>query len=1742
MSTNNLKNQRHEPSNHTKRLRNRLYAFTLAILTAASAWFSTVNELPAPPVAPPDTSNMTETPQALSWNYPTRTYSIEIDDFSLALDGSFIIRNDYAPGGLSSGYLENCMKLEPAVPFTVESIGEGVFRIVLEGGKSLSETRVTLPGDPSVSPVPEPFTALIKPHLALRVTTEKGNGGAPIDLPFSIEFSLPMDFSGDLQSLITFSPALPCTIEQSAEHTLSVTPNEMMPYGTTYSITVSPLLKAMSGEAFADEQMLELMTESHDFSLVITNQGVSTTPPTEEIKAEFQLDTAGRGGRNGQVTLLTFDASTAGAFDTYLAYLQSVPQQMMGYGKYSENPMSTPNDTGTLPTNLKELETWDGTFPEGLSSVSFKNPGQGFYFLRTTLYDTKTKQPLVWYKPVQVTTPSIYLQSTLGKNVLWLNDSATGAPLANHTVSFLRSDFDEPLASVNTDRDGVAMLTLPLPRWEEEYTEEETAQKRYWSSLEPNNAVAMTPEEANRRNLLSNVFAVYDASGQPVYADSTVSLTTSDSPENRYYSFFYLDRALYRPTDEIQFWGYLKPHARNTAPAPQKLTVRLDPDNLDQRVEVTVAPDGSYSGVIALDKIASSEYAVTVEYALSQKERDDYAAAYRSESTTRTLEYKWIQVNEFQKAAYTIAAEVDRPLYRWGDEIAVTITPTFFDGTPAPNMPLECSVFNPGTGNLDAIVNLQTDAEGKAVYRFKAGDCLTFENSLDWTPKQAYFYVRIVSEGENITYQGHYNYLPGDYAIRPTVEMVGDTDARLVLLVNKITLDNIKTTDDLEGIVGDNYFLDDVTEKYDLLLGDPADVTMDVKISIDYCRPFDGSYDESFYDYADKERTLSVEVKGGKAVVEKLVDVACREKTYLSVSAQASYKAAGCTVAYSHSAHNQIERYYSSETTQPKGYAFNVYRNRETTPIQVRESYMLRDMLEADVGDTLRFALTKDGQELPSQNGKLLYTLIQRDVIEHGVLSQPLTLTQKQSYANGVLLIAAYFDGKAVHPVVNCQIDVAKKSLQLNIETTADKEAYLPGDTATVTAKVTDKNGNPVAANLCLSIVDEAVFALREQSFDLISELYGGMDFYLAIVNKYTTGTGDIDPFGSGGDGGKGDGDNLLAYDIFRKNFKDTALFLPTRSNADGIATATLTMPDNLTSWRVTTVAVDNMQQGGQNRSAIITSLPFFIKPVISSKYIAGDEIALSLRGHGTALTADDPVSYSVTLSGNGTENTQNYEKKAGDMLTVNFGILPEGDYTVTATGKFGERSDTVQLPLSVIHSNLELTVHQEIDLQKPLALPNSRYPVTITFYNRAFESYYNCLSVLLQHHCQRLDQRMARFVSAQELARIASDTLPSNLRTEDDFGTYQRADGGIGWNPEDYGWESDGSDPILTVKAFLVARDQFSEARVRRYLLQTAEDSTVKPVEQAAAWTGLAAIDPSYADTLRQRLENTTVLSEQLWYAIGLAYAEDYATASRFYEEVIIPKLDTRGEVLRLSGAKRTDELEIQTALAWALATKLDLEEADKFADYFSHQGWMGAALFEAMLYVQHAPTAPSPIRFSYSGKNRSGEIDLTRTGSATLTFGSDALEGLAFQNAPEEVAAMAYYIGEPEEASIKQAENFRISKETIALENGKYQNNLRITFDADAGYGQYTISDWVPSNTRLHSVKDGGGERWFYSTQEGQKLYFNLYHSAGDGGTWTITYFTQRAYDTVSVQDRTYLISSDTGETAFTERKIFE
>ena len=138
-----------------------------------------------------------------------------------------------------------------------------------------------------------------------------------------------------------------------------------------------------------------------------------------------------------------------------------------------------------------------------------------------------------------------------------------------------------------------------------------------------------------------------------------------------------------------------------------------------------------------------------------------------------------------------------------------------------------------------------------------------------------------------------------------------------------------------------------------------------------------------------------------------------------------------------------------------------------------RAVYRAGEPIDLKVFSTLRRGtafvdVVKDGQ-----------TVLTRDLdIESGQAELSLTATPEMA---GTLDFNAYIFGHDARPIGDHRLIFVQPADELKIETTADAQAYKPGEDARIRFRVTNSRGNGVSAAIGLQIVDEAVFALAEK-------------------------------------------------------------------------------------------------------------------------------------------------------------------------------------------------------------------------------------------------------------------------------------------------------------------------------------------------------------------------------------------------------------------------------------------------------------------------------------------------------------------------------------------------------------------------------------------------------------------------------------------------------------------------------------
>ncbi len=262
------------------------------------------------------------------------------------------------------------------------------------------------------------------------------------------------------------------------------------------------------------------------------------------------------------------------------------------------------------------------------------------------------------------------------------------------------------------------------------------------------------------------------------------------------------------------------------------------------------------------------------------------------------------------------------------------------------------------------------------------------------------------------------------------------------------------------------------------------------------------------------------------------------------------------------------------------------------------------------------------------------------------------------------------------------QVEVIGK--QLNVTITPDQPTYAPREDATFTIQVTDEQDQPVEAELSLAVVDEAIYALSSDlSAPIFDAFYGRRDLTVRTFDSMAP-TRVLFDYGAGGGGG-GDGGSLP-----RADFPDTAIWLPMiKTDKAGKVSVTITLPDSLTTWRLTARAITMNTQVGEAVANIITQKELVVRPILPAALTSGDhtEITAILHNYSqntltitATLTVTSLLSTSAPLS-------QVISLAPAGIAPVKWAVTATeaGTTQVTVAAAAGkEYYDAVRLPLTI--------------------------------------------------------------------------------------------------------------------------------------------------------------------------------------------------------------------------------------------------------------------------------------------------------------------------------------------------------------------------------------------------------------------------------------------------------------------------
>ena len=425
----------------------------------------------------------------------------------------------------------------------------------------------------------------------------------------------------------------------------------------------------------------------------------------------------------------------------------------------------------------------------------------------------------------------------------------------------------------------------------------------------------------------------------------------------------------------------------------------------------------------------------------------------------------------------------------------------------------------------------------------------------------------------------------------------------------------------------------------------------------------------------------------------------------------------------------------------------------------------------------------------------------------------------------------------------------------LTVEVLPAATRLTPGADTSVRVVVRDASGAPVAgAQVATVIVDEAVLALTGKTIgDPVAAFHPPRQ--AGVRTHHTRGwirlaQLDLEPPEDAMDDGEmmegkamprmrsmsaeamppptpGAGGSAAPPIAVRTDFRATALWVPSgTTGADGSLVVPVSMPDSLTRYRITAVAVDRQQSAGVGEADVTARLPLMVRPSPPRFLNFGDEAELPFVVHNptdTARTVQLVVRGANLEVAGGTATGHRFEVPANDRVEVRVPTrtLAAGTAHVQVAVAAGTDADAAafQLPVWTPATREAFATYGSLDgprgtaaLAQPLSVPANTWPqfggLEVSTSTTQLASLTDAVLHLVEYPYSCSEQLASRILAVAALREVLEafdaeglpepDALVATVQRDiDELTRRQRDDGGWGfWRRDRPAW------PYLTLHA----------------------------------------------------------------------------------------------------------------------------------------------------------------------------------------------------------------------------------------------------------------------------------------------------------------------------------------------------
>lgn len=795
----------------------------------------------------------------------------------------------------------------------------------------------------------------------------------------------------------------------------------------------------------------------------------------------------------------------------------------------------------------------------------------GIYLLSASTPETAA----IGYNPLRhfliVGTANLVFKNSVDSTFLWVTDVNNGQPIANAPITIYDADY-VLIAQGTTDADGI--LRLDVPRQVDLYA--------------PRLAVLNdgTNFGIGMMNWSSGIEG-YDFAHGVDYA-----------PEP-YRAYVYTDRPIYRPGQPVYFRGIVRNRDDVTYTLPQFTEVPVQiyggSDNvLLYDATLPVTPFGTFSGQFELAGDAPLGFYRIVAQ-LPRPNPDEY---YGSEGTVN------FQVAQYRAPEFQVTVTPQQTEVVQGETIRVVLDSRYFFGGVVSNAAVEYRVMaQPYFFSADgfasySFVDFNYDVGASEFYGGYWGEIASGSGTTD---AEGRLIIQVPADLRDATQSLR-------YTIEATVtdESEQAVSGRVDVTVHKGEFYIGLRPQEYVAVAGEETGIDLTAVDWE---GEPlAGQALGVRVV--------------------ERRWASVmeEDDAGRTTwTWEVEDIPVTDGSVMTdASGNAEFRftppAGGIYKIIAEARDGQGNTVIASTQVYASGSDYVVWRQQNSNRID-----LIADQDEYQIGDTAEFLIAS-----PFQGAvEALVTVERGDVL----YSERLTLTSNstvyrlpitEDYAPNVYVSVFIVKGvDETNPVaafrmgmVQLAVDTSQRVITLDIQ--PDRPDAGPGDTVMYTLRATDSAGNPVVAEVGVGLTDLSVLTIADpNTIPLLQYFFGQQGLGVRTSTALTINTDQLtqevlDTI-KGGGGGFGDGG---IFDI-RQEFVDTAHWNAALvTDANGEATFSVTLPDNLTTWRldarVVTRGADGALLVGQETFDLISTKPLLIRPVTPRFFVTGDQAVVA--------------------------------------------------------------------------------------------------------------------------------------------------------------------------------------------------------------------------------------------------------------------------------------------------------------------------------------------------------------------------------------------------------------------------------------------------------------------------------------------------------------------------------------------------